>query len=71
MNRFFISLSLISMTGVVLMQTLSTGAAEKPARELRHLVLYKFKEDQSPQQVQEVVDKFLSMQKLIPEISAL
>ena len=39
----------------------SVGAAEKPAKVLRHIVLYKFKDDCTPQQVQEVVDAFAGL----------
>lgn len=40
-------------------------------RVLKHLVLYKFKEDQSPAQVQEVIDTFAGLVKKVDSIVAL
>jgi hypothetical protein len=48
--------------------TMDAGAAEKPDRVLRHIVLYKFKADLPPQQVQEVVDAFSALPKKIESI---
>ncbi len=36
-------------------------AAEKPPRLLRHVVMYKYKDDLTPAQVQEVIDAFASL----------
>jgi heme-degrading monooxygenase HmoA len=47
---------------------MDAGAAEKPDRVLRHIVLYKFKADLPPQQVQEVVDAFSALPKKIESI---
>jgi hypothetical protein len=44
------------------------GAADKPDRVLRHVVLYKFKADLTTEQVQEVVDAFSALPKQIDSI---
>ena len=35
---------------------------------LKHIVMYKFKDDQKPEQIQEVVDTFAGLPKQIPGI---
>ncbi|XZE43042.1 Dabb family protein [Pirellulaceae bacterium SH467] len=47
-----------------------TLAQEKSNRMLRHVVLFKFKETSSKEDVQEVVDAFRSLKKSIPEVAA-
>lgn len=42
--------------------------AAEPAKVLRHIVMYKFKDDQSAAQVQEVVDAFGKLPKQIDTI---
>jgi len=46
-----------------------SAAKEQPAKVLRHMVLYKFKDSVTPQQVQEVVDAFAALPKKIDTIS--
>ncbi len=46
------------------------SAADKPAQVLRHVVLYKFKDDAKPAQVQEVIDTFAGLPKKIDGIVA-
>jgi hypothetical protein len=48
--------------------TMNVGAADKPGRALRHIVLYKFKPELSTAQVQEVVDAFGSLAKKVDTI---
>jgi len=48
--------------------TMIAGAADKPDRVLRHVVLYKFKADLTAEQVQEVVDAFSALPKQIDSI---
>ena len=43
---------------------------EKPAKLLRHIVLYKFKPTATPAQVQEVIDAFAGLPKKIDTIVA-
>jgi quinol monooxygenase YgiN len=43
-------------------------AADKPKQVLRHIVLYKFKDDATPAQVQEVIDTFAALPKKIDGI---
>ncbi|HEY2838982.1 MAG TPA: Dabb family protein [Pirellulales bacterium] len=43
-------------------------AADKPQKVLRHLVLYKFKDDLKPAQLQEVIDAFGALPKKIDTI---
>jgi len=59
------------MTGVVSMVAQSVGApptSDTSGRVLRHIVLYKFKDDLRPEQVQEVVDAFAALPKKIATI---
>jgi len=48
--------------------TMDARGAETPDRMLRHIVLYKFKADLTPQQVQEVIDAFAALPKQIDAI---
>lgn len=45
-------------------------AQEKPAKMLRHFVMFKFKETSSKEDIQKVVDAFRSLRKSIPQVSA-
>ena len=45
-------------------------AQEKPAKMLRHIVMFKFKETSSKEDIQKVVDAFRSLKKSIPQVSA-
>lgn len=59
------------MLMVAIAATLSlTLAQEKPNRMLRHIVMFKFKESSSKEDVQKVVDAFRSLKTDIPEIAA-
>jgi len=49
---------------------MNTSAADPSARVLRHLVLYKFRDDASAAQVQEVVDAFTALPRQIDGIVA-
>jgi quinol monooxygenase YgiN len=57
-------------TGLWGMVNTSTVAAIASPKVLRHLVLYKFRDDVSAQQVQEVVDAFAALPKQIEGIVA-
>lgn len=45
-------------------------AQEKPAKMLRHVVLFQFKESSSKADVQKVVDAFRSLKASIPQVAA-
>ena len=45
-------------------------AQEKPTKMLRHVVMFKFKETSSKEDVQKVVDAFRSLKKAIPQVAA-
>ena len=49
---------------------MTVSAAEAPNRLLRHVVLYKFKDDVGKSQVQEVIDAFSALPKKIDAIVA-
>lgn len=59
-----------TLLGVVMaISSLSEATAEeKPAKTLRHIVLYKFKDELKPQQVQEVIDAFAALPKKIDTV---
>jgi len=44
-------------------------AAEKSARVLRHIVMYKFRDDATPDQVQRVIDTFAALPKHVDTIA--
>lgn len=46
----------------------SSAADPRPTRVLRHIVLYKFKDDLKPAELQEVVDTFAGLPKQIDHI---
>ena len=48
--------------------TISTAAADKPAKVLKHIVLYKFKDELMPGQVDEVVAAFAALPKKIDTV---
>ena len=58
------------ITGLVMPQLSpsNAAAADKPTRLLRHIVLYKFKDDLKPGQLQEVIDAFVALPKKIDTI---
>jgi hypothetical protein len=60
----------VLLVPVAMMMTTTrlTVAAEKPAGVLRHVVLYKFKDDLSAAQVQEVVDAFCKLATQVDSI---
>ena len=45
-------------------------AEEKPAKMLRHIVMFQFKESSSKEDVQKVVDAFRSLKNSIPQVAA-
>ena len=47
-----------------------SSAQEKPAKMLRHVVLFQFKESSSKADVQKVVDAFRSLKTSIPQVAA-
>ena len=46
------------------------SAQEKPAKMLRHVVLFKFKDSSSKADIQKVVDAFRSLKASIPQVAA-
>jgi hypothetical protein len=63
----WIGLAALAVAGAWTMTDRATTAAE-PRTVLRHVVMYKFKADQSPAAVQEVVDAFSGLPKKIDTI---
>ena len=58
--KWWLVAGLIGGVAMMLVQP-AVSAADKPARVLRHIVLYKFKDTLTPAQVQEVVDAFCAL----------
>ena len=63
----FMTLSLLLLCGLVVTAA-SNLSAEEPAQVLKHIVMYKFKDDLTPAQVEEVVDAFGKMTKQIDTV---
>ncbi|MEX2111582.1 MAG: Dabb family protein [Pirellulales bacterium] len=53
---------------MTLVNSARATAAEKPPRLLRHIVMYKYKDDLTPAQVQEVIDAFVALPAKIDTI---
>ena len=70
MRSALLVVALVLPLGVVTMFATRTdaGAANAPERVLRHIVLYKFKDDASAAQVQEVIDTFAALPQKIDGI---
>lgn len=70
MIRSWMIPALIGVFGMMMAMSGSLTATEKEAPEkvLRHLVLYKFRDDVSKEQVQEVIDTFAGLPKQIDSI---
>ena len=62
------SLMACSMGVVLMMVSTSAQAEEPPKKLLRHVVLFKFKEDVSQDKIQEVVDAFRALPAKIDAI---
>jgi hypothetical protein len=45
-------------------------AQDKPTKMLRHLVMFKFKDSSSKEDIQKVVDAFRSLKSTIPQVAA-
>jgi hypothetical protein len=58
-------LRILLQAALVIMLTSPLSAADPPARVLRHIVMYKFKDSTTPEQVQQVVDAFAQLPKKI------
>ncbi|MFO0918822.1 MAG: Dabb family protein [Planctomycetaceae bacterium] len=69
-NRW-IAAALIWGAGLIMAASFSTTAAEPNQQDklLRHIVLFKFKDDVTKDQVQEVADAFAALPKKIKEIA--
>ena len=71
LNRFCLlalALALIALGAAMQATTEPTIAAQQEGRVLRHLVLYKFKPEVTPDQVQQVIDAFSQLPKKIDGI---
>lgn len=63
------SFSLLAvMAAVLLMSNAAHSENETPERLLRHVVLFKFKESSSEEEVQKVVDAFRALPDKIPQV---
>ena len=71
MTRFYFSATaaLLLLTAVYLSASLSAAPAEaKSGKVFRHVVLFKFKDGTSPEQVKEVVDAFRALKDKVDAI---
>jgi hypothetical protein len=61
---------LLSLAGVAMVASgLGAAGEAKPSKLLRHIVMYKFKADVTPAQLQEVIDSFAGLPKKIDAIA--
>lgn len=68
--RYAILIVMLSLpVGLAMMHAIPTAqGAGKPERVLRHIVLYKFKDNLKPAELQEVIDTFNALPKKIDTI---
>ena len=57
-NVLYLAVGAVVLAGCVNVQTTEYITEDKPAQVLRHVVLFKFKDDTSSQQVREIVNAF-------------
>jgi Stress responsive A/B Barrel Domain len=67
MSRSLLTIFLLAMTTLSHIVP-SSAAADSPTKVLRHVVMYKFKDTTTGQQVQQVVDSFAGLPKQIDTI---
>ena len=59
---------LVTLTLAIAMSTLASTSATAAEKVLRHVVMYKFKDDMTPAQVQEVINAFAGLSKKVDSI---
>ena len=62
------AMGVLAIAGIMTQTAAADKAAANPEKLLRHVVLYKFKAEATPQQIQEVVDAFSALPKKIDTI---
>jgi stress responsive alpha/beta barrel protein len=68
MSRILVTISLIAMAAFSQLNLESASAAEPTDKVLRHVVMYKFKDTATPEQVEQVVAAFAGLPKKIDTI---
>jgi hypothetical protein len=69
-NAFAATVALLLLTGVYLSVSLNAAPPEaKSGKVFRHVVLFKFKDGTSPEQVKEVVDAFRALKDKVDAIA--
>jgi len=69
-SRVIIASMVIIFASVIAMPLGFANVQEKPAKMLRHIVMFKFKDSSSKEEVQKVVDAFRSLKTSIPQVAA-
>lgn len=69
-NPFAASCMALALVLASVIFATSSTAYDKPEKMLRHIVMFKFKETSSKEDVQKVVDAFRGLKTKIPEIAA-
>ena len=64
------SLALLATLAFSFVSSENITAKDEPAKMLRHVVLFKFKDSSSAEDVQKVVDAFRGLKSKIPEVAA-
>lgn len=66
----FASLALLAIFAFSFVSSETITAKDEPAKMLRHVVLFKFKDTSSAEDVQKVVDAFRGLKSKIPEVAS-
>jgi hypothetical protein len=64
-----LTLSCLVCGAMLMNQNHESAAADKPGKVLRHIVMYKFKDEATPQQIQQVIDTFAALPGKIDAIA--
>jgi Stress responsive A/B Barrel Domain len=68
MKRMFTLMTALAGAAVALASFVAADAPGQPEKLLRHVVLFKFKQDSKPEDIKKVVDAFAALPKQIPTI---
>ena len=68
-NVLYLAVGAVILAGCVSVQTTENITEGKPARVLRHVVLFKFKDDTSSRQVREIENAFRALPDRVDAIS--
>lgn len=64
----FLTVAVLGAVSIMIANSSPTDAADPKGKVLRHIVMYKFKDDLPPKQLQEVIDAFAGLPKKVDTV---